>query len=144
MSREYNLHSNLVEVKKGNREDLLSALASMGDCDCDFNGENGVEYLWDEVWKANGFENMKDYEEQNEYDSDEDEDYEEIKLKYESNLEYLLDKVKDIKSDIECINEFFNIWMEKDKNYYHDYNVDYLTDENEKIYAIAFSVMAGY
>ena len=144
MSREYNLYLNLVEVKKGNREDLLSALASIGDCDYDFNGENGIKYLWDEVWKANGFEDMKDYEEQNEYNSDEDENYEEIKLKYESNLEYLLDKVKDIKDDAKCVIEFFDTWMENDRNYYNDCEVNYLTDENENIYAIAFSVMAGY
>jgi hypothetical protein len=116
MSREYNLFANLVEVKKGDREDLLSALASLSDFDCDFNGENGIEYAWEET----------------------------VKKGFESNLEYLLDKVKDIKDDTECINEFFNTWMENDRNYYHDYNVDYLTDENGKIYAIAFSVMAGY
>lgn len=116
MSREYNLYTSLVEVKKNNRVDLLSALASIGDSDCDFNGENGIEYAWEETVK-NGFE---------------------------SNLEYLLDKVKDIKSDIECVNEFINTWMKNDSNYYHDYNVDYLTDENGMILAISFSAITGY
>ena len=27
----------------------------------DFIGENGLEYLWDEVWKANGYEDIEDY-----------------------------------------------------------------------------------
>lgn len=116
MSREYNLYANLVEVKKGDRESLLEALSIFGECDCDFNGENGIDYAWEETIEAN----------------------------FGSNLEYLLDKVKDIESDEECVNEFINTWMEKDRNYYHDYEVNCLTDENGKIYAIAFSVMAGY
>lgn len=57
------MNMKLVKVNGKTREDLLTALASLGEIDADFNGENGVEYLWDEVWKANGFENMKDYEE---------------------------------------------------------------------------------
>ena len=116
MSREYNLYTNLIEVKKNNREDLLLALANIGDNDADFNGENGIEYAWEETI-ANGFE---------------------------SNLEYLLDKVKDIKDDIECINTFIDTWMEKDRNYYHDYQVDYLTDKDGNVIVISFAVMVGY
>ena len=41
MSKEYNLYANLVKVEKGNREDLLTALASLSDFDCDLN-----EILW--------------------------------------------------------------------------------------------------
>ncbi len=115
MSRECNLYSNLVEVKKGDREDLLSALASLSDFDCDFNGENGIDYAWKETVE-NGFE---------------------------SNLEYLLDKAKDIEDDAECVNWFIYTWMERDKNYYHDFKVDYLTDENKNIFAISLSVISG-
>ena len=116
MSREYNLYSHLVEVKKNDRESLMTALASIGDFDCDFNGENGIDYAWEET----------------------------IEKGFESNLEYLLDKVKDIESDVECVKEFFDTWMEADRNYYQDYKLDYLTDENGKIFVISFSVLAGY
>lgn len=116
MSREYNLYANLVEVKKGDREDLLTALASLSDFDCDFIGENGIEYAWEETLEAG----------------------------FESNLDYLLDAVKDIENDVECVNEFIDTWMQNDRNYYHDYEVNCLTDENGKVYAIALSVMAGY
>lgn len=116
MSREYDLCTNLVQVNKGDREDLLRALSDISDFDCDFNGDNGIEYAWEETIE-NGFQ---------------------------SNLEYLLDKVKDIESDIECVNKFINTWMENDSNYYHDYDVSYLADENRKIFAISFSAMTGY
>ena len=114
MSKEYNLYANLVKVEKGNREDLLTALASLSDFDCDFNGENGIEYAWEET-VANGFE---------------------------SNLEYLLDKVKDIENDIECVETFVDYWMENDKNYYQDYVLEYLIEDN--IFVISLSVMCGY
>ena len=107
-----NLYSSLVAVK-GDRKELLAALANLSSFDCDFNGENGVEYAWEET-KEKGFE---------------------------SNLEYLLDKVKGIYDDIECVIEFFRFWMEKDKKYYKDYIVRCLTDENAKISVIAFSAI---
>jgi len=138
------LKSSLVEVKPNDRNDLLGALEELGSCDLDFIGENGLEYLWNEVWKVNGFEDIKDYEEQNECDSDDDENYKEIKLKYESNLEYLLDKVKDIISDIDCVEEFVNIWMENDRNYYQDYSLNYITDKYDNITAISLAMIAGY
>ena len=116
MSREYNLYANLVEVEKGNREDLLKALESLSDFDCDFIGENGLEYAWEETLKAG----------------------------FESNLEYLLNKVKDIESDIECVEEFINTWMGNDSDYYHEYELNYLVDDSGKIFAISLSVMAGY
>ena len=115
MSREYNLYTNLVEVKVNDRESLLLALENLSNFDCDFNGENGIDYAWEET-RENGFE---------------------------SNLEYLLDKVKDIKSDIECVVEFIGTWMKRD-NYYHNYEVNYLTNENGMIYAISFSAITGY
>ena len=57
-----NLYTGLEKVVAGNRNSLLAALESLSGFDCDFNGENGLEYLWGEVWEANGFENMEDYE----------------------------------------------------------------------------------
>ena len=73
------LFVKLENVKAGNRNSLLSALTSLSDFDCDFNGENGMDYLWDEVWEANGFESQEDFESQDE----------ETELKYESNLDWI-------------------------------------------------------
>ena len=137
------LHLNLVKVEANNRENLLNALVSLGDVDCDFNGENGLEYLWDEVWKANGIEDVEDYENQMEkyYNSiEEDEKQEEPVLKYESNIDWLYDYVKDIESDVECVETFINTWMEHDANYYFEYKIDYIKDENGNLVAIAFAV----
>ena len=135
------MNMKLVKVNGKTREDLLTALASLGEIDADFNGENGVEYLWDKVWKANGFENMKDYEEKNEYDSDNDEDYEEIELKYESNMEYLLNTLKDKKSDKELIEEYVANWIGCD-NYYKEHILDVVYDDNGKVECIALATMS--
>ena len=43
------INMKLVKVNGKTREDLLVALANLGEMDCDFNGENGIEYLWDDV-----------------------------------------------------------------------------------------------
>ena len=43
------MNMRLVKVNGKTREDLLVALASLGEMDCDFNGENGLEYLWETV-----------------------------------------------------------------------------------------------
>ena len=115
MSTTYNLYSNLVEVEKGNREDLLQALASLGDFDCDFNGENGIEYAWEETLK-NGFE---------------------------SNLEYLLNEVKNIDNDIDCVEKFISMWMDED-NYYYEHDLNCLADNDGNVYAISLAAMVGY
>ena len=65
-----NINMKLVTVNGKTREDLLVALASIGEIDADFNGDNGIEYLWDNV------------------DS----------TKYKNNMEYLLDTLKDKKN----------------------------------------------
>lgn len=127
------LYVKLENVKAGNRNSLLSALSSLSDFDCDFNGENGIDYLWDEVWEANGFKNQEDFEEQ------EDESKEEIKLKYESNLDWLLDEVKEIEDDADCIETFFRIWMEHDRNYYDEYKANYIRNKNGKVVAVSFA-----
>ena len=147
MSRDDNMYTRLVKVKAGNRKSLLDALAELGDCDCDFIGENGLEYLWEEVWEENGFQSYKDFETQSdELDSDDDdfEETAEIELKYESNLDYLLDQVKDIEDDKECVETFIETWMDNDRNYYDQYEVNYLTDTKNRITAISFAVLAGY
>ena len=123
------LFAKLENVKAGNRNSLLSALTSISDFDCDFNGENGIDYLWDEVWEANGFESWEDFESQDE----------ETELKYESNLNWLLDEVKEIEDDADCIDTFFETWMEHDRNYYDEYEVNYIRNKNKKVVAVSFA-----
>ena len=137
------LYTGLEKVVAGNRKSLLAALKSLSSFDCDFNGENGLDYLWNEVWEANGFESLEDYEEKQEYDSDEDEDYEEIKLKYESNVEWLLNEVKDIEDDGECIETFFETWMDNDRNYYDEHEVNYIRNTKGKVIAVSFAVTSN-
>lgn len=110
------LFSNLVQVEKGNRDSLLEALATMSDFDCDFNGENGVEYAWEETLE-NGFE---------------------------SNLEYLLNEVKDIQDDSEAVQVFFETWMKMDEDYYNEYNLDTITDDEGNVLAISIAVTTNY
>lgn len=123
------LYTGLEKIKAGNREDLLSALANLSDFDCDFNGENGLDYLWDEVWEANGFKDIDEYENQVN-----------TELKYESNLEWLLDEVKNIKDDGECIETFFETWMNNDRNYYDEHEVNYICNTKGKVIAVSFAV----
>ena len=125
------LYTSLEKVKVGDRENLLQTLSSMGDFDCDFNGENGLDYLWDEVWDDNGYEDREDFELQQEKTK------EEIELRYENNLEWLLDKIKDIEDDRDCIETFFDIWMEHDR-YYEDYEVRYLCNNKGQVNTISF------
>ena len=141
MSREYILHSSLEEVEVGNRESLLGALINISDFDLDFIGENGVEYLWDEVWEANGFQSLTDYEYRKNLDNDGS--YEEIKLKYESNLAWLLDEVKNIEDDEDCANAFFEEWINNDM-YYDTYTAHYLTDSENRVIAIGFATICGW
>lgn len=56
MSR-YNLE-HYYEVTQNTKEGALSCLSELALCDYDFNGENGLEYLWEE---AEGFESNMDY-----------------------------------------------------------------------------------
>lgn len=111
-----NLGLKVVEVNGITREELIVALALLGEEDWDFNGNNGLEYLWYGVWEENGFKDMEDWENNGE-----------PTLKYESNVEYLCDMVEDIKDDVECIETFLDTWMGND-SYYTDYQYDLLTD----------------
>ncbi len=107
------LHTSLVKVKANDRIDLLYALRDIGNCDCDFNGENGLDYAWEETLE-NGFV---------------------------SNVDWLIDKVKNIENDIECVMEFFATWMNRDSGYYKEYNVEYILNNNGKIIAICFAAI---
>ena len=112
---EFNLYSFLEPVKIGSRQNLLAMLASVSDFDNDFTGENGEEFLWDEVDSS----------------------------KYKSNLDYMLDEVKDIEDDAEAIETFFEEWMNKD-GYYDDYEINVLTNERGQVYAFSFVTIHTY
>lgn len=115
MSREYSLYTSLVEVKKGNRKDLLKALESLSEFDLDFNGANGIEYAWEETLEAG----------------------------FDSNLDYVLEQVQNIEDDVECVVKFVSMWMDGD-SYYHEHELNYLADDDGNVYVISLSAMAGY
>ena len=136
MSRNMELRSHLVKVELDNRENLLEALISISDCDCDFNGENGLEYLRDEVWEANGYKDYDDF-------ADKHPDVEEeVELKYESNMEYLVDEVRGIEDDEECIEAYIEGWMGSD-GYYGEYEWNCLKNDDGKIIALSVVYMCG-
>ena len=97
------INMKLVKVNGKTRGDLLVALSELGEIDADFCGDNGIEYLWKRV----------------------DEN------KYESNMEYLLDILKDKETDKELIEEYVSKWISND-NYYKDHILDVVYDENGK------------
>lgn len=131
-----NLNMKLVKVNGNTREDLLNALALLGEIDADFCGDNGVEYLWDKVWEANGFEDYEDFE-----NKVENEDFDEDDLKYESNMKYLLDTLKDIKSDKDLIKKYVSCWLDND-GYYSDCNLAVIYNSKEKAECIALATMS--
>ena len=106
------MNMKLVKVNGKTREDLLVALANLGEMDADFCGENGIEYLWESVDKE----------------------------KYESNMEYLLDILKDKETDKELIEEYIFDWIGCD-NYYKDHILQVVYDENGKAECIALATM---
>ncbi len=112
---EFDLYSFLEPVKIGSRQDLLNKLVDASDFDADFIGDNGKEFLWYEVDPS----------------------------KYKSNLDYMLDEVKDIEDDAEVIETFFEEWMNKDR-YYDDYEINVLTNENGQVYAFTFVAIHTY
>ena len=105
-----NLIMNVVEVKGLERKDLCNALLELAKIDDDFNGRNGIEHLWGSVNPE----------------------------KYNSNAEYLIDVLKDKKTDKEIIEEFIRLWINYD-NYYlkHKLNIMY---ENNKAKIISLPV----
>lgn len=106
------LNMKLVKIPGKTREDLLAALSELGTMDSDFCGENGPDYMWPDV------------------DRD----------KYNSNLEYVLDQVKDIETDEELIKTFVSMFLDTD-TYYFDYSLEVLYDENGIAECIALATM---
>ena len=76
------------EVTTNDKDAVAECLLSFADYDCDFNGENGIEYLWAE---AEGFE---------------------------SNAEYCLSIAKNEPTPREMVQRFVSLWMGRDPYYY--------------------------
>ena len=110
------LNLTVVEIKDDTRYELIRALKLLAENDADFDGSNGLEYLWCGIWEDNGFKDMKDWENKGE-----------PTLKYESNVDYVCDIIKDIEDDVECIETFLDVWLGHD-SYYTDYKYDLITD----------------
>lgn len=108
------LHTSLEKVKAGDRISLLYALRNIASFDMDFNGENGEDFTWEEA----------------------------LEKGFVSNLEYVIDYVKDIKNDEECVNTFFKEWMDND-GYYAEYEVNCLTDSKNRVIVIGFASVSG-
>ena len=87
MSRNLQL-IHYYEVMSNNKADVANNLMFLSNNDCDFNGENGLEYLWEE---AEGFE---------------------------SNAEYCLSIAEKEPTPREMIEKFISLWMGKDPYYY--------------------------
>ena len=102
------LLSKLEEVKEGDRKNLINVLRNISEFDNDFTCKNGKDFLWEEA------------------------------KEYNSNMEYLINKVKDIKDDEKCIRTFFNCWMEHDGDYYAKYQLSLILNEKKQVKVISF------
>lgn len=85
MSR-YNLE-HYYDVVSNTKEDASTCLMDLALCDNDFNGENGLEYLWEE---AEGFE---------------------------SNMDYCLSIAEQEPTPREMVEKFISLWMGRDYYY---------------------------
>ena len=85
--RRYSLN-HCYEAVPNTKEDVATCLMNLADCDCDFNGENGDDYLWDE---AEGFE---------------------------SNAEYCLSEAKEESTPSAMVAKFLDMWMGRDSYYW--------------------------
>ena len=77
----------ITRITKNTSENVADALLDMASCDCDFNGENGEEYLWE---AAEGFE---------------------------SNATFALSVAKEEPTTQEMITKFVDMWMGHDCYY---------------------------
>lgn len=88
-------------TKQEKIDDIIKAMCSFSDTDCDFNGENGPDYLWDEAKDAG----------------------------YKCNLDYTADICCKESTPKKALFKFANMWLGKD-SYYEDYKVEYTVKDN--------------
>lgn len=106
-----------VSFEIDNVESVVRNICELGNEDCDFNGENGSEYLWG---CADGFESNKEYTI----------DYLINKYKNETNIENCL---------VDIVSDFLNMWMGND-SYYNDYTFQITETCLETVVAIAYTI----
>lgn len=80
-------------TKQEKINNVVEAMCSFADIDCDFNGENGPDYLWEEAKTGN----------------------------YESNLEYTADMCRKADNPEEALLKFAEMWLGRDF-YYKEYS----------------------
>lgn len=109
---KYGLLHSVAVYEVGNTKDLVDALCYLSDLDCDFNGENGVDYICEDA-KENGFKSNQSY-------------YSSIVLRELNNG---LD---------ECvvIEKFLKAWLDHD-NYYAEWKHDVVIKGNIAIISLA-------
>ena len=135
------LHGVAVVKKPGDRESLYKALRELGEMDSDFSGENGLEYLADAVWEANGYEDEADYNDAyHEYLECEDGSIEEPVLKFNSTMDYVISLLDEIEDDEDACNEFFD-WFFREENYYVAHEVEYRSNRNKKLAFISVAAI---
>lgn len=129
---EYGMMHELEKVATpGDRESLSKSLLNLSKIDADFSGENGVDYLWETVWKANGYANQTFWE-----------DAGEPELKYKSNAEYVVDILnkEDIEDDKQFVEHFLTEWL-CNESYYPEWSYIVLRDLNDNVTAISIAAL---
>ena len=108
MSRDLSMNHDY-EIMENTKEAAAEYLMDLANCDCDFNGENGLEYLWEE---AEGFE---------------------------SNAEYCLAVVTNIEgvTPKEMIEKFISLWMDND-GYYAEYDLGIIEEDDKLFVSLAY------
>lgn len=89
-------------TKQEKIDSIVNAMCSFSDTDCDFNGENGEDYLWDDT-KAAG---------------------------YKCNLDYTADICRKESTPKKALFKFAELWLGRD-TYYDNYKVEYTTKNND-------------
>ena len=97
-----NISLSLFKVHTDDLEDIRNGLIALCEYDCDMNGENGEDYLWEEA------------------------------AGYESNAEYLAAQaISKCETAREMFMYFVDTWMDADRNYYSGYSINFLEDKGE-------------
>ena len=106
------INLRVAEATKKDKESIINALNEIASIDCDFNGENGEEYLWEEA-KAKG---------------------------YKSNMDYVSHTVDGYTSQA-IVYKYLSMWLGRD-NYYssYDYQVLELSDSDTLIIVVSYII----
>lgn len=106
-----------VSFEIDNVELVVRNICELGNEDCDFNGENGSEYLWE---CADGFESNKEYTA----------DYLIKKYKKQDNIENCL---------VDIVSDFLYMWLGND-SYYDDYTFQITQTSIETVVSVAYTI----